>query len=60
MKVNPYSSYKHYILKNHIQDSPEAYRTYLSSYTTALAGMSPAMIDQQIAISYKYRFSIQF
>jgi len=55
-----YNNYKHYILANRIPDSKSAYETYLRKYTTSFKGMSPALIAQQIEVTYKYRFAIQF
>lgn len=53
-------TYRHYIMKNRIKDSKEAYADYQSKYNTQWVAMSEPLREQHISVTYKYRFAIQY
>lgn len=51
-------TYKHYLLKNNIKDSMEAFRAYLDQYDTVWQTMPEKMQEQCIGDWYNRRFIV--
>lgn len=51
-----YMTYKHYILANHLPDSPESYRSYNAAHNIFWAHMVPGVREQYLKATYLYRF----
>lgn len=53
-------TYKHYIIKNKLTDSPQAWREYNEKYHKLFKAMPEKMKKQQLNATYILRFTIQF
>lgn len=49
-------TYKHSILKNHLQECMESFRQYNIEHNIFWASMNKAIQDQYLNVNYKYRF----